>query len=111
MPGELVPIIVVPAFFWMIAYMTRVISDNLMRKHLVKNQISAELVDKIFLQNRAADIDANLKWGMIGVAIGLAFAVVSLTSLRADEPMTYAAMFIFAGAGLLGFYAIKHPQP
>ncbi|NQV64182.1 MAG: hypothetical protein HQ497_02355 [SAR86 cluster bacterium] len=110
MPGELIPIIVVPAMFWMIAYITRVISDNVMRKHLLNKEVSVEVIDKVFLQNRVRDIDTDLKWGMIGIAIGLAFAVISLTGLSADEPMTYAAMFIFAGAGLLGFYAFKRQQ-
>ncbi|MEJ6592132.1 MAG: hypothetical protein QNL99_09160, partial [SAR86 cluster bacterium] len=68
------------------------------------------VIDKVFLQNRVRDIDTDLKWGMIGIAIGLAFAVISLTGLSTDEPMTYAAMFIFAGAGLLGFYAFKRQQ-
>jgi hypothetical protein len=104
MPGELIPIVIVPAFLWMIAYIIRVVSDNGMRKHLLNKDASAEVIDKVFLQGRSPDIATDLKWGIVAVAIGLAFAVISLTGLSSDEPMTYATVFVFAGAGLLTFY-------
>ncbi|MFT6519403.1 MAG: uncharacterized membrane protein YgaE (UPF0421/DUF939 family), partial [Candidatus Azotimanducaceae bacterium] len=56
------------------------------------------------LQGRSPDIATDLKWGIVAVAIGLAFAVISLAGLSSDEPMTYAVVFVFAGAGLLTFY-------
>jgi len=107
MPGELVPIIIIPALFWMIAYMTRTISDNFMRKHLLNKEVSADVIDKIFLQSREGDISANLKWGMVSIALGLSFAVIAMLGLSGTEPMTYAVFFLFAGAGLIGFYALR----
>jgi len=111
MPGELVPIIIVPALFWMIAYIFRVISDNTMRKHLLNKEASVDVIDKIFLQGRAPTIANDLKYGIVAVAIGLAFAVISLTGLNGDEPMTYATLFVFAGGGLLTFYGVYKKLP
>lgn len=110
MPGELVPIIIMPALFWMIAYITSVISDNRVRRKLAESGVSQEVVEKLFLQRRVTDIDAALKWGLVGVAIGIAFAVIAVGGLDVESPMTYAVLFIFAGTGLLGFYGIKRKQ-
>ena len=54
--------------------------------------------------------EANLKWGILSVLIGVAFAVIHVLNLDADEAMTYAVMFIFGGGGLLIFYALKQDK-
>jgi len=107
MPGELIPIIIVPAFLLMLVWLTKIISDNRIRRLLVDKEVSGDIIEKVFLSARAPDIESNLKWGLVCVFIGLAFATISIANLDADEPMTYAALFIFGGGGLLVFYALK----
>ena len=107
MPGELIPIIIVPAFFFCIAYVTQVISDNRIRREFIKNNVSADIVQKLFLDNRAESISGNLKWGIIMVAIGLALSVIHSTRLSEDEPLTYGIVFMFGGGGLLLYYVVR----
>jgi len=88
MPGELIPIIIVPAFFFSIAYVTQVISDNRIRREFISNNVSTDIVQKLFVDRRAESISGNLKWGIFIVAIGLALSIIHLARLSADEPLT-----------------------
>jgi|ETNmetMinimDraft_35_1059890.scaffolds.fasta_scaffold22322_4 hypothetical protein len=106
MHGELVPIIIVPAIFFAFAYMVKVISDNSARKALINSQTSVEAIDKLFLQNRAPDLENALKWGLVIVGIGVAFIALQVMSFDADEPISYGLIFLFGGGGLLAYYGI-----
>ena len=107
MAGELVPIIIIPALFYCIGYITRVISDNRIRRELLNNQATEDIIEKLFLANRAEAISTNLKWGIVLIALGLSLALIQLTGLDGEEPLTYGLVFIFGGVGLLIYYAIK----
>jgi len=88
MPGELIPIIIVPTFFFCIAYITQVISDNRIRREFISNNVSTDIVQKLFVDRRAESISGNLKWRIFIVAIGLALSIIHLARLSADEPLT-----------------------
>ena len=103
----LIPIIVVPALFYSIAYITRVISDNRIRRTLVENNATEEIIQKLFLENRDEAVSGNLKWGMVLILLGAALGVIQFTSLSEDDPLTYGVVLIFGGAGLLMYYAIQ----
>jgi hypothetical protein len=107
----LIPIIVVPSFFYSIAYITRVISDNRIRRTLVENHATEEIIQKLFLENRGEAVASNLKWGMVLILLGTALGVIQFTSLSEDDPLTYGVMLIFGGAGLLMYYAIATRLP
>ena len=107
MSGNLIPIIIIPAFFLCIGYVTRVISDNRIRRELINNNVPADLIQKLFLENRAESISANLKWGIVMFAIGLALAVIQASHLSEGEPLTYGVVFMFGGGGLLLYYVIR----
>ena len=103
----LIPIIIVPTFFYAIAYITRVISDNRIRRTLVDNNASEEIIQKLFLENRDEAVSGNLKWGIVLVLIGAALGVIQVTGLSEHDPLTYGVVFIFGGGGLLVYYAIQ----
>lgn len=106
MHGELVPIIIVPAFFLMIAYITAVISNNSARRMAINSQASSDVVDKLFLESAAPDTEGALKYGLVGVSIGLAFICIEMMKLDAGDAMTYGILFLFAGGGMLCYYAL-----
>lgn len=106
MSGEMVPIIIVPAFLLMIAYITAVISNNSARRTAINSQLSSDLVEKLFLAKPVSDTENVLKHGLVGVFIGLAFICIHVLRLDADEPMTYGILFLFAGGGMLSYYAL-----
>ena len=108
MPPELIPIIVVPAMIFCIAYITRVISDNRVRRELMNNNASSDIIQKLFLENRSSDTTGNLKWGIVSIAIGLALACIKVTNLGENDPLTYGIVFLFGGSGLLLFYVLTN---
>lgn len=106
MHGELIPIIIVPAFFLMIAYITAVVSNNSARRHAINSQANGEVVEKLFLDSAAPDTEGALKYGLVGISIGLAFICIEIMRLDAGDAMTYGVLFLFAGGGMLCYYAL-----
>jgi len=104
---EMVPIVMFISMFATLSYITRVISDNRVRRELVANQVSPEVIQKLFLENRAEDFNTNLKWGMVSVALGLALVIIQFTGLNSEEPLTFGIGFLAAGGGLLAYYGLK----
>lgn len=111
MPGEMVPIIIVPAFLFAIVYAIKIISDNRAKRTLINQNISPEMVDKLFLDRPLPDIDSALKWGLIIASIGVAFCVLQVLPFDEHEPITYGIVFLFGGASLLGYYALLSNRP
>lgn len=103
---ELVPIIIVPAFFFAIVYSIKVISDNRAKRTLINQNMSPEMVEKLFLERPIPDTDSALKWGLIVAGIGIAFCLLQILPFDADEPITYGIVFLFGGASLLAYYAL-----
>lgn len=107
MAGELIPILIVLGFFLMIAFVTRTLSDNRVRRELLQTNADAATIENLFLRSRSENPDNSLKWGIVSVSIGISLVLIELLKLAADEPMAYGLVFIFGGGGLLVFYAIK----
>jgi hypothetical protein len=103
---ELIPIVLFISMFGAFAYVTRVISDNRARREMINSQASEEIIQKLFLDNRAEDFNSNLKWGIVSVALGLALAIIQFTGLTSDDPLTFALGFFAAGGGLLTYYGL-----
>lgn len=107
MAEEMIPIVVCSAFFWCIAYITRVISDNRIKRELIKMKADSQTIDYLMLRSPAEGHEGSLKWGMVIVALGIAFAVIELVGLDGDDPFTWGVLFIFGGGALLSHYALK----
>ncbi len=93
-------------FLICIALMTKWLSDNRVRRELLNSGASPEHVTAI-MQNPVQDIDSSLKWGIVAISIGLALAGIHLFGLNADDPLTFALVFLFGGAGLILFYMLR----
>lgn len=109
MPGELVPIILGSVFFISVAYAIKVISDNRARKELLQTHATAEVAQKLFLENRAPDYETALKWGMVVFAVGLAFAVIGVSDLGPGDAMSYALLLLFGGGSMIIYNRIRKP--
>jgi len=104
---NLVPIALFVMFFGVIGYITRVLSDNRVRRELMHINPDKDTVDFMLLRARQENPEINLKWGIVCVAIGAALGLIHILGLSEDEAMTYAILFVFGGSGLLGFYGLK----
>ena len=106
MPDEIIPIIIVPAFFFAIVYSIKIISDNRAKRTLINQNMSTDMVEKLFLERPIPDTDSALKWGLIIAGIGIAFCLLQILPFDVDEPITYGIVFLFGGASLLAYYAL-----
>ncbi len=107
MAGELVPILIVLGFFLMIGFVTRILSDNRVRRELLQTNADAATIENLFLRSRSENPENSMKWGIVTVSIGISLVLIELMRLSADQPMAYGLVFIFGGGGLLVFYLIK----
>ena len=102
-----VEILVPIAFFAVIGWIVKVISDNRIRRKVLDQRVSDELAEAILKNNAAAPSALSaLKWGLVVLAVGGALVLVQLLSIDADEPLTFGLLFLAAGAGLVSYYLI-----
>jgi len=100
----MIPIIIVPAIFFSIAYVLKVFSDNALRKKMIE---SGQLDENIkFLYQHDAQVPSALKWGMALIAVGAAVLVGQLVPYNIHEEVTISAMFIFPGVALIVYYFV-----
>lgn len=97
-------------FLVIVGLMTKWISDNRVRRELLKAEATPEQMEAL-MRRPVQDVDSSLKWGIVAVAIGVALVGIQLLNLDGDEPITFGLIFIFGGAGLLAFYGIKSRDP
>ncbi len=107
---ELVPVVLFIMMFGVIGYVTRILSDNRVRRELIGKEVDSEVIQKLFLENRAEDFNSNLKWGIVAVALGIALAIIQFTGLGSDEPLTFGIAFIAGGIALLSYYMLMKPE-
>lgn len=93
-------------FLVIIGLMTKWLSDNRVRREILKAGSTPDQVTAI-MQNPVQDIDSSLKWGIVSIAIGLALIGIQVFNLNAEDPMTFALVFLFGGAGLITFYVLR----
>lgn len=93
-------------FLVAVAFITRVISNNRVRRQLITSGASAELAEKVFT-TPIDNVDSNLKWGLVLVLVGVSLGILQLTGMREDDPFAWGLVVIFGGAGLLVFYWLK----
>jgi hypothetical protein len=107
MNEDLIPLVIMPTLFYLIGFITRTLSDNRVRRELINVHADSAMVENLFLKTRSENPENALKWGIVGVAIGVALVLIEILNLSGEQPMTYGLMFAFGGAGLLCFYMIK----
>ncbi len=105
MSGEWVPVIVVPAIFFSVVAMIKVISDNMVRRKLIeKGLVNADV--KYLFASSANGAPGSLKWGMVLIAVGTAILIGQLAPYSISEEITISAMLIMAGLALIVYYFI-----
>lgn len=111
MEDTLVPIALFIAFFGTIVTITKTISDNRTKRQLIEAGVSEGLVEALFMQRRDPNTWTALKWGLVVVGLGLALVIMQFLPYDFEEPIAYGLMFLFAGGGLLLYYAIASYGP
>jgi hypothetical protein len=103
--GDLTPGIVLGILFLGITAIVKILSDNKLRHKLIDKGLLNEKAQFLFPEKKACCGTANLKWGMILVAIGLAFLLPHVFA-NGSEELILAGLFLFVGIALLIFYML-----
>lgn len=92
--------------FGSITAIVKIISDNRIRRLLIEKGDINENVKFLYADKFAYAVPTSLKWGMVLVALGLAFLVAQFFNFRHDDAVLFALLFIFGGAALVAYYFI-----
>lgn len=92
-----------------IVLVVKIIEDGRVRRRCIEADADPELVRTLLVGESASRRGGSLKWGVVTLVIGLAFAAIWALGLPADSPLSYALVFVGAGAGMLLHRALERP--
>ena len=106
MGEDMAVMIVMPVFFGFIYLVVKLLSDNRIRHKLIDKDMVGENIKHLYMRPEDYGVPSALKWGMVLIAVGLAFLVGQLVPYSMKGEMTVAGVFFFAGLGLVFYYFI-----
>lgn len=102
MPAELIPIVL----FVCIAYAIKVLAEARVRSRMIGESGADELLRATLLAEQQRRRHASLQWGVILVALGLAFAAIQAFGWEDINAGSVALVAGAAGIGNLVFFAL-----
>jgi len=105
---ELIPVLVLGIIFWGILAIVRHVSDNKLRHKLIDKGLTEKNLQNLFQKQETPSNKpfSALKWGMVLVAVGLAFLVGYFVPESEHEEITIACLFLFSGVALMVYYSL-----
>ena len=94
------------AFLLLVGWMTKVLSDNWTKRHLIEARLPEEVVRALFRKDIDPEMFAALKWGIVLVALGAGLVAVQALPYGVEDPLTWGVALLFAGGGLLLYYLV-----
>ncbi len=86
----------------------KVIVETRLRKQMVENHVSEDLVKSMLVADEQARRLSALKWGLVLTTVGIAFGLVSALRLNSDSPGTFGLLIGAAGVGMLAYHFIAN---
>lgn len=100
--------IVVPIMiFGSFAYAWRILLDYKTRKLLIEKGLVDDKVKVLFERTAEAQVPGALKWGMVLIAVGLAFFLGQMMP-DAQEEYTVAFAALFGGIALVLYHTVAY---
>ena len=87
----------------------KIIEDARLRRRFLEANADPQLVRAIMSTETDARRGGSLKWGVITIAVGVAFATMWWWGLDAENPLSYALLFVATGAGMLLYRVLDPP--
>jgi len=104
--ATLVPVAFVLALAFALVAVTKIISDGITRRRLIKAGSAPDLARAITTTSQDdPGLYGALKWGLVTGAAGLALILIQFLPYRSDEPIVLGVVLVFVAAGLLTYYA------
>ena len=104
MPGELVPIIIVPSMLYFLYLTLKIVFDSFTKRSLIKQGIASKEVCDLMLVNSEMSPHISLRRGIVLVAVGL--PVLLNNWLGLDDLTLVGAALITGGIGFIIYYVI-----
>ncbi len=104
--GLIVPIAFFVTTAAVILGLARIISDGRTRRRLIESGGSAEVSHALAERQDEHGLFSALRWGIVAVAVGLAFVIVQFLPYQSDDPIMFGVVLLFLGAGLLAYYVM-----
>ncbi len=103
---QLIPVIIVPCFFGVIAYIVKIVSDNRIRRRLIDSGQVDEKIKYLYFKspNTFSEPFNTVRWGLVLIALGMGIIIGQQFPAGEKEQMTLCAMFIMAGIAFLVYY-------
>lgn len=93
-------------FFAAVVMAIKFVMDGRIRRRLVENNGSEELVKAMLAADEQSRRLSALKWGMVLTALGTAFFIQQVAKLGPEDPATYGLIFVSCGFGLIGYHVL-----
>ncbi|GAB4333186.1 MAG: hypothetical protein Kow0037_11390 [Calditrichia bacterium] len=90
--------------FLVFAYIIRIIMENRVRTKLIEKGLVDESIKHLFQAQQKSQPDSSLKWGLVLVGVGAAFAIGGFFREVISEEVTMGMAFVFAGIAYLVYY-------
>lgn len=100
----LVPI----TFFLSVVAIIKFVMDAKVRRRMAETHASEDLVRSMLEADEQGRRLSALKWGLVLVLMGLAFALVDVLDLGPEDPAVYGLLLGAAGVGMLGYHVLAH---
>lgn len=97
------------AFFWMVAMIVKIVTDNRTRQKLIDKGLVDEKVKYLYARDLRENPLQSLKWGIVLVGIGIALAIGQIFPMM-EGPALMGLMFIFAGIAFVIYYILAKRQ-
>ena len=96
--------IIIAIIFFSFVTLIKILSDNHLRKKMIESGVVDENLKYLYADKHEAKVPSALKWGIVLIAIGVAFIIGQLMPIDIQGEITAALIFIMAGIGLLIYY-------
>ncbi len=86
----------------------KVVVEARLRKGMVENHASEDLVKSMLVADEQSRRLSALKWGLVLTSVGIAFGLVSALHLDSNNPGTFGLLIGAAGVGMLAYHFIAN---
>jgi hypothetical protein len=93
--------------FICIVYAIKVVMDAMVRRHMVNNGGSPELVNSLLRDEEHRRRHSSLRWGIVLLSVGLGFGVILAFGWQQLTPGMIAVLAGATGLGNLVFFGIS----
>jgi uncharacterized membrane protein YedE/YeeE len=103
---DAVPIAFILGVALTLVSLTRIISDGITRRRLLKGGATPDLARAIAAApEENPRLYGTLRWGIVTGAAGIALILIQFLPYRANDPLVLGVLLVFIAAGLLAYFA------